>query len=118
MTQSEAISLVALVISGLIGALWLMLRERIKTLEERVEKEAGFRSADALRIAKLESQHEQREQDAQRVEKTLEQLVAKIDELKVLVARMEERERRAENERRKQTPEGGGFRFGREPEKK
>ena len=73
MTQAEAISLAALVISGLIGALWLMLRERIKTLES---------------------------------------LVAKIDELKVLVARMEERERR------KATPEGGGFRVGREPEKR
>ena len=112
MTQPEAISLAALIISGLIGALWLMLRERIKTLEERVEKEAGFRAADATRVARMESQHEQREQDRERVEKTLESLVAKIDELKVLVARMEERERR------KATPEGGGFRFGREPEKK
>lgn len=96
MTQSEAISLAALVISGLIGALVALSRDRIVKLEERVEKEAAFRSADALRLATLEAQVRQHADDMTKVEERLRGEAAHLllqahgDTLKTVLARLDD----------------------------
>lgn len=94
MTQSEAISLAALVISGLIGALVALSRDRVVKLEERVEKEAAFRSADALRLATLEAQVRQHADDMTKVEDTLKTVLSRLDELTKIAVRLEEKMRR------------------------
>lgn len=86
MTQSEAISLAALVISGLIGALWLMWRERVATLERDRDKLRDQVESLASRQTRSETMQSSADNNSRRLSDALDRFDTKVDELARIVA--------------------------------